>query len=848
MTRGLVVAAGLAGGCLILVGGCLGPSLSLPDPNAVPPDDAPRDVAAEPPRPARAFRVARSADLLDGPVADGQVGDYRLENDRIAVIISAPERAIGFAESGGNVIDAAPAGGHDTLKQLFGYLGDDFPRQPIYERIATRQMGREAAIVVDGHDSNEPSLAVETEYRLAPGSNAVTITTTLVNHSRTTLTRFGLGDALEWGRSEPFVPDHGLHADGHIVTDEGYVTAYGGDSAYAYVLADNSLDGKYGWAWSDFTDVVVDMPPSTSARYARHFAVGAPTDAVLDRTIAALRKERRARLWGRILEEGTGEPLPGARVFFDDLDGRPIALTRSTVHGYEIDLPPGEYRMRADALGRRGPERLDVDVRDSGGATHDLILSKRSALAFTVASDGEALPAKLRILGIPPTRNPELGPDFANPGGNVILTADGKGEVALAPGSYRVIASRGPEYSLDDQRVDIKGGETAHATFSLARAIDAFGMRCVDLHQHTQLSSDSAVAPGDRALTNLVEGLDLMVASDHNEIAGEWRAAIERLHATRPLDVILGDEATVEGVAHFTAFPMPPHPSEPRGGAPDVRHDAAAELLRAIKGPDRVVVLEHPRAGRTGYFENIGLDERLALPPDFAGGFDALEIFSGKDVTRVEPALRDWLALLDHGLTYTAVGGSDSHLVDGQEVGYPRSCFLPPNPAAGPPVTQLVDAIKHEHAILVTNGPFVRVSVDGRGMGQLAQAKSSKVRLDVEIEAAPWIDVRHFEVFVNGSRRGKPIDVPASQKPLRYNGSVELRIDRDAYVVVVVRGDAPLGPVVPPDDGQTAPVPLAITNPIYVDRDGDNRFTAANQIVKPTPHVAPPPPKPPAKK
>ena len=87
----------------------------------------------------------------------------------------------------------------------------------------------------------------------------------------------------------------------------------------------------------------------------------------------------------------------------------------------------------------------------------------------------------------------------------------------------------------------------------------------------------------------------------------------------------------------------------------------------------------------------------------------------------------------------------------------------------------------------------------------------------------------HLEVFVNGSRRGKPIDVArVARSSLRFKGSVELRVDRDAYVVVVVRGDAPLGPVVPADEGQTAPVPLAIANPIYLDRDGDGRFTPPN--------------------
>jgi hypothetical protein len=65
----------------------------------------------------------------------------------------------------------------------------------------------------------------------------------------------------------------------------------------------------------------------------------------------------------------------------------------------------------------------------------------------------------------------------------------------------------------------------------------------------------------------------------------------------------------------------------------------------------------------------------------------------------------------------------------------------------------------------------------------------------------------------------------------RYKGSIDLRVERDAYVIVVVRGDA-LGPVLPGSPAQAAPTALAITNPIYLDRDGDGKWTPPNAPVK----------------
>jgi hypothetical protein len=101
------------------------------------------------------------------------------------------------------------------------------------------------------------------------------------------------------------------------------------------------------------------------------------------------------------------------------------------------------------------------------------------------------------------------------------------------------------------------------------------------------------------------------------------------------------------------------------------------------------------------------------------------------------------------------------------------------------------------------------------------------------------MDVRRLEVFVNGTRRGKPYDIPSSIHPVRFSGSIDVRIEHDAYVLVIVRGDAPLGPVVPGDEGTPAPTPLAITNPIYLDRDGDGRFTPPAAPQKPPPLLHP---------
>jgi hypothetical protein len=259
--------------------------------------------------------------------------------------------------------------------------------------------------------------------------------------------------------------------------------------------------------------------------------------------------------------------------------------------------------------------------------------------------------------------------------------------------------------------------------------------------------------------------------------------------------------------------------------------------LRALPSlpdaPGRVVVLDHPRAGTLGYFNNLGFDLRANAPPaGFEGGYDAIEIFRGDRTSDVEAPLHDWFWLLDHGLTYTAVGGSDAHRIAGDEVGYPRTC-VPALEKAGVEAS-LVDAIARRRSALVTNGPFVRVSIAGRGMGEVAPAPKGRARLDVEVQAAPWIDARRLEVFVSGERRGKPIEItpPKNGQPLDWKRSIDLQVRSDAYVVVLVRGETPLEPVIAHREGGQQPTPLAITNPIYLDQNLDGKYTpegAANR-------------------
>ncbi|MBV9946864.1 MAG: hypothetical protein JOZ69_08460, partial [Myxococcales bacterium] len=67
-------------------------------------------------------------DRLSGPNAIGRPGDLLIENDEVVFVIDQLGSNPGFAETGGNLVDAADARvRQDELGQVFTYFGT-FPR------------------------------------------------------------------------------------------------------------------------------------------------------------------------------------------------------------------------------------------------------------------------------------------------------------------------------------------------------------------------------------------------------------------------------------------------------------------------------------------------------------------------------------------------------------------------------------------------------------------------------------------------------------------------------------------------------------------------------------------------
>lgn len=791
--------------------------------------------------PASARVINAPGQLLWGPATAGSMGDVRLDNGIITVVVAAIEHAVGFAATGGNIVDAGwVPDGEDQLNQIFLYLDDEFPRQARYATLDITSPGggtKPAIVRARGVDTANPRIAIETEYTLAPGNDWLAITTRFVSTATYTIVRYEIGDAVQWGRAEHFGPGIGFDLRGKS-PQLPWVAGVGQGTSYAVVPSSTiSFGGPHGSMWSDPVGAVVDLVPRVPYNYTRHFVVGRGDTASMSRSIAKLRGDATGRISGRATAVDR-QPIRGGTVRVLNGAGAPVGLATIDGEGrYSIELVPDTYRLELVATGREAApptDREQVVVRAGESATRDFEVGPSTVIAWRIeGDDGKAPPIKLTFVGVGETRTPAFGPSYlASGSANVVLSARGVGETAVGPGRYRVIVSAGPERELIEHEVAVTSGSRTEITGKLERSVDSSGFISADMHQHSVPSFDSGVSLADRALSNAVEGVDVLVSTDHNVVT-DFRPVIAATGLGRTLTSIMGTEATTHSVGHFNIFPIGISREHPRGGMVDVEGMSARQIFDFTRGLGRVdprpfVQVNHPRSGYIGYFDIFKWNARTAsaAKAGFATDFDGVEVVAFGWKKETDEVLADWFGLIRRGLRPTATGNSDSHTIVVREVGWPRTyvCADDDNPTR-------LDEVAFTRALragcaTVSGGPLLVIRSGSTRMGGLVTGRGARVELDVDLQAARWIATDRLTIYVDGE--------PAIVLPLR--GREPRRLSRrfvfscasDCFVLARVDGDTPLTPVLSATDGRV-PLPVALTNPIYVDVDGDGLFHGVSQ-------------------
>lgn len=813
-------------------------------------DGHPAPLAAGPGE-ARAGRV-RAEDLP--PVASGLVtwkaGDFVLANDRVALVIEDVGdsdlydpwggRPVGLARvSGGKLVEPNNFGelflltgrstvitdsvsvmhdGSDGKPAVIRARGRLYPL-PFFESVV-------GALFRDRYDDVDAAI----DYELAPGSEhvdvrmhyappddrEVPITLHALMYTRRTPVfqpDLGFNDTVE---SAPFVA---------LVDDRATSWAYlPGQGALGAGMSVSGFVGALGDGFSMKGCTVTD-------RLHAQIVIGGPG---LDGVLAAVARTRgtpQREITGTVVRDGA--PQPGVRVHAVAGSSYLTRVTTDDAGAFTLRVPAAaDVSLTAF---RRGDA---VATAAAGGSPVDLALPQAGAIHVTATEGGAAVPVRVQVLPADGQALPQVPAGFGEPaiaGGrlHVAYPASGDTTLSVPPGRWDVVVSRGYEYELVRQTVDVAAGATVTVEAEIERSVATPGVQCGDFHIHTWRSNDS----GDEARTKLAQavadGVELPVRSDHEWVA-DFSQEIAAL-GVQPFATGIGsiELTSFEVWGHMGVFPLTPDASAVNAGAPRwqkfptaAQPDTELETLSppavfdAVRArPEApVVIINHPRGG-ANYFDYVGFEPATGLASSAAAWdtkFTLVEVFndSGWQQNR-QRNVSDWMGLLRAGRKIFAVGSSDSHGIATSPVGYPRTCIAlgtddPRQVAPG----AVRNGLAAGHAA-VSGGIYVSARIGTTPPGDTTTGAGSPMQVDVTVQAATWVDATALEVIVDGETTDVipilPGDADPTDPVVRWRGQVPIQTRATGgFVVIAAYGDKALEPVHP------GRIPFGVTEPIFV--------------------------------
>jgi hypothetical protein len=400
------------------------------------------------------------------------------------------------------------------------------------------------------------------------------------------------------------------------------------------------------------------------------------------------------------------------------------------------------------------------------------------------------------------------------------------------------MASHGIEWSIDTTHIEIEEGGEYSWDATLVHEIDSTGWVSGDFHLHTLTHSGHGDSNMNERIISIVgEGLEFAVATDHNHNT-HYQPIIDDLHANEHLTAVVGNEVSCR-YGHLNAFPLDPN-------AKVVNQKLEApELFKIIRneknsfGVVPIIQINHPRWGNIDYFGRRGLDPVTGDSDDerWSWDFDSIEVlnenygwgFHDAEVSDVptrksrHSVLRDWYNMLNAGRKVAAVGNSDSHTVIANIAGIPRNfVHVGYDDASNINPADVTNAIRNGY-MFTTTGPFLRMTANGHPMGSTISVHDATLDIHIDAQAASWIDLDTVKIIQNGDEVAKVTIESEIDGVTHIRPRLRIDIPRDCWVVAIAQGDEAMTPYVDEDDRKI--YPLAIANPIYIDADGDGKYT-----------------------
>ena len=812
--------------CALVIGGCGGEGITVPaddgglvdsgTPDGGTPDggmdffapggDGASNPLSVPGGSARAGRLG-AADLPPDPngLSVVKTGDFVLANDKIAVVIEDAGPSDLYDPYGGAIIDVGRMEGGKIVdpadfNELMVGVGRFLIEPTSVSVVADGTAGGPAVVRAIGtlqvipfinsfgaalYPSDYTGFPVAVDYVLEPGASFVDAYYTFDNTGGAM--RQGVDQlflVMQFDRMPIFSPDYGFSLGMGVAVPHPWI-GYTKDGLTGWAIAAPAGMLAQGITVSGTNQLIgpkFDIPAGEILRrhYMRFYAGGPGADG-LQAAIRGARNEPTRALSG-VVQTPSGDPLEGIHVHVESADGSKY-VTRSEPTGadgvYTVHVPDGEaVRLTPYVRGADVPAPTAVAADATAGP--DLTLTPPAFLkveAHPMGAPTEPLPIRLKVIsttGSIPTVPDYFGEQsFPNaiadtqPVLHLLFPLDGRATVPVPTGTYRVVASHGPEYSVfDDGMVEVDAATDTPDSpktlnIALEHLVDSPGVLCGDFHIHTFRSPDSGDDAKDKIRSGVADGNEIMVRSDH-EWVNDFDPIVKDLGAQAWVYGVSGIELTTFVFGHFGVFPLVADPSQINDGSipwndhatifnpVDVLNDA-----RSRPGSP-LVIINHPRwSGGIGgaYFNYVGYDRTTGdVSADkldqWDTQFQVVEVFNDQSFNEnLNLEVGDWFSFLSRGRHIFAVGDSDSHHVfSGSPVGYPRNCITlgtdEPEafrqPASGIDDDTLRDAVRDGH-LVVSGGVYVTVTgPNGEGPGDTVKGAGANVTLHVKVQSPPW--------------------------------------------------------------------------------------------------------------
>lgn len=513
---------------------------------------------------------------------------------------------------------------------------------------------------------------------------------------------------------------------------------------------------------------------------------------------------------------------------------------------HSLRVPPGALREGENVLSIVPPKAIDNifvgDIRlDDRPAA---VAINQATLEIQVVDPDKkvGLPCRLTVVD----EKGVLVPLYAEPSPNVAVrpgvayTGNGQARLGVMPGTYTVYATRGFEYSLRSNVVTIAADGSKLLRFNLEREVQTRGFVSSDTHVHTfSLSKHGDATLQERAVTLAGEGIELPVATDHN-ILSDYEPAAVQAGVRAWFTPVIGDEVTTK-TAHFNVFPI-----RPGSRVPNEKRPTWTELfleMRSTPGAE-VIILNHPLNVHNGFqpfaptnFNRVTGEKLQTLEYNF----DAMELVNSSALqSEMMGVFEGWFALLNAGHKITAVGSSDGHDVSRYIVGQGRTYIACPDKR--PDRIDIEKACRNlkEGRALVSMGLLADLTVNGKyEVGDFATRLGKEYEVTVTVQGPSWVTADKVELFANGVKIREQKIVPSSRVE---KARVTWKLPRpqfDHYLVALATGPGVTAPYwaisrpYQPTSKKWNPQVVGATNPIWIDGDGDAKFTSARDYALP---------------